>query len=198
MYSTIPPRAATQPMAPKRCRATPPGQTTRPAAPARCIATPLVHPPSHVTCQSPNHEPIVTGVRRRRNLVSGCMALTVAGQHIHHSSEGDSQVENLHAGEPRIRQLVRRRNGVGTDWRLRASVIRSYSASRALMSRSASHRQESIMTAASHSAPNRRKVALCSGVQSSADRGGAASGDSDKKRALVYLTSLRRQADGPF
>ncbi len=61
-----------------------------------------VQPPSHVTTQPPKREPIVTGVRRRRNLVSGCMALTVAGHHMHCSSEEPSQVEILHVGEPRV------------------------------------------------------------------------------------------------
>jgi hypothetical protein len=35
----------------------------------------------------------VTGMRRRRNLVSGCIVLTVAGQHMHGSVEEGSQVE---------------------------------------------------------------------------------------------------------
>jgi hypothetical protein len=58
----------------------------------------LVQPPNQLTRQSPNREPIVTGVRRRRNLVSSCMELTTSGQHIHPSEGPDSQVENLEAG----------------------------------------------------------------------------------------------------
>ena len=33
----------------------------------------LVQPPTHETCQSPNHEPRVTGMRSRMNLVSNCI-----------------------------------------------------------------------------------------------------------------------------
>jgi len=35
-----------------------------------------VQPPSHLTSQSPKREPIVTGVRRRRNFVSSGMLIT--------------------------------------------------------------------------------------------------------------------------
>src|SRR5258708_17476471 len=48
-----------------------------------------VQPPSHVTCQSPKREPIVT------IWFPVACALTTAGQHIHGSAEGASQVKNL-------------------------------------------------------------------------------------------------------
>jgi len=35
----------------------------------------LLQPPNHVTCQSPKRDPNVTGVRRRRNLVSSCICV---------------------------------------------------------------------------------------------------------------------------
>jgi hypothetical protein len=61
-----------------------------------------VHPPSHVTFQSPKREPIVTGVRSWRNLVSSSMAVTdLRGQRIHGSGVGCSR-----AG-PRGRRLTR-------------------------------------------------------------------------------------------
>jgi hypothetical protein len=43
----------------------------------------LVQPPSQVTRQSPKYDPTVTGVRRRRNLVSSSICVDRIGQHIH-------------------------------------------------------------------------------------------------------------------
>lgn len=53
-----------------------------------------VQPPTQVTSQSSKREPIVTGVQRWRNLVSSRIVRTVMGQHIDHSGERPSQVEN--------------------------------------------------------------------------------------------------------
>ena len=110
-------------------------------------------PPCPRYAQSPQREPIVTGVRRAEGFRLWLHGVDRCGQHIHHSSEEDSQVVNLHAGEPRIRQLVRQRNGIGgtAGRKLRASVFRSNSASRAFMSRSASRRPKRFMAAASRS-----------------------------------------------
>ena len=41
----------------------------------------LLQPPGHVTCHSPKRDPNVTGVRRRRNLVSTCIVLTQGSAH---------------------------------------------------------------------------------------------------------------------
>jgi hypothetical protein len=55
---------------------------------------PRVQPPNHVTRHSPKWEPMVTGVRRRRNLVSSCMVVTTSGQHSHRSARGQSSLES--------------------------------------------------------------------------------------------------------
>ena len=64
------------------------GRTTITRYDSRC----LVQPPSQHTSHSPKREPIVTGVRRRRNLVSSCMDLSRLGPHIHPSPRVHSQV----------------------------------------------------------------------------------------------------------
>jgi len=63
---------------------------------------------------------------------------------MHCSSKEPSQVENQH-GDPRVSLLERRRNDIdGTaDRKLRASVIRANSATRALMSSSAFRAEDS-------------------------------------------------------
>ena len=43
----------------------------------RYESLPRVHPPSQVTRQSPKYDPSVTGVFKRRNLVSICMCRAV-------------------------------------------------------------------------------------------------------------------------
>jgi hypothetical protein len=56
-------------------------------------------PPCPRYAQSPQREPIVTGVRRAEGFRLWLHGVDRCGQHIHHSSEEDSQVVNLHAGQ---------------------------------------------------------------------------------------------------